>query len=1162
MQPLERSSARHVAKLAVLTLSILSAFGGLFQNCSKVAVTDLTEEERIAAAHVAYVGAGEATVDVGSSQFDKASAIYNVGLDSVPPLKQVWIVDNSGTMVNNNINLANSFGAMFNQNNKDSLYKFNTTAFLLSTAQTIPSLRSADRQVLIDAYSLQQNYWLNPPQSANDFSLNFRTATLNSGKLPGDNLGTAIRLTGSSTTDYSIRPQAVFGMSNSNSFSLTNSFNKPANTDTTVFEQEFTDRLAVLQYQRIPKITTLVNGTIYEDAQSAKIVDTESGLCGLARILDNPDSYFNANDMLAVTIVSDENENDVAGTKCLKRSAYIKSSDNYISGRCSEFRTTMQIQTRNRDAKSCTLNGYASYKAEFAYSFPYANISYYYQKTPASTSSSTPQTKVSWQTPTTVNVYSQLQTKISYYTWKTNPAVYSYQMKQIPVKYYTKVCTQTNSDGIVTLKCVPSSVATVKYIAGNAFSTCNAAAAGFDANAIVSTSAYITSDYLPDCNGTVTYANVSSCNTSDTANCKQTLVSPAANVVDKGPFVDEVFVGDHVADCDSALGAKYSNAILSTNSNFAASYKPVCKTASWVTLSGSSCSASATCNISAVAGTPANGSLTVLGTIANGSSACISNANIPANAIAGTVNCSPAAALITNTACSSDQLAAGCTSTVTAATYAYSSSQRVDNISSLSACTTWVSSQTNNRTDGSHPIVCDLQTEARIAYVQKTFSQVGDFSLNAGDLCGASANVFYSGLSTAEKSLIPSTSASSLCKINSLVAGSGVIRPLASGQTCLAQRDTDCSAIGYRSCSTADSGGGFTSGYSAWANFSSLKKKDVSCSTKCSDLLPGDCESWSDQAITYAQYLANKYGNDVQVNCQASPSTEVLPAVSTVTSRPVADSANFCQASGAGVPRYFVATTSAAPLDSYVDEFVAGNSDDGLSPKMDLIEFIKRKIDERSLNINVSVFIRRSNDPDGIGTGINYKGVDYERLISSLTTPSVSSGVPSATGQVYSVLASSYADALTNLSSVIKSKLIRSFTVPGIQDYQVITGVRITSLSGAVLDLAIGQWTQSGKVVTIANSVPINEGDRISITYQNDDGYVYSLLKKIFIISQMRPDQIVKSVDQIKADGQVIHLTADQWAKEGNKVTIIDSKVSIQGGDKFHIMFKNNVAED
>ena len=1150
----DKVSARQLSKaLAGFTgLCILSAV--LFQNCSPVAVSDMTEDERLAAAHIAYVGAGEAIVDVGASQYDKAAAQFDVGLDSVPPLKQYWIVDNSGTMEANNLNLSNSFGAMFNQNNQDSLYKFDTTAYLLSTAQTLPSYSSGQRAVVTDIASRQNGYFSLSPVTENDFNTLMRNASQNSGVLPGDNVGIAVRGGG---TDFSITVAPVQGKAPGGTFALNTYIQKPRNTNTTDFELEFQNRLAILQSKRVPTFEKTA-GVFAQ--QSADVIDKESGLCAMARVLENPNGLYSASDMLAFTIVTDENENDVQGLNCLKRTAYTRGDADLINGRCSEFETAFTYAQRARDPYTCTVNGQNGYRADFTYQYNWATISYWAAIRAASITSTTPQTKISWKTPTTVTTYQQLRTPVTFYTQKNVAATYLYEVRRFPVKYYLPVCTKYISDGIETTNCVASATQYSGFVDVANFTTCNAAARALNPNAIIAATPTIPAGKLPDCTGTPVWQTVGSCDLSNTMNCRRTTLTAGGLYVDQGPISQSV-VGDQTGNCNAAALSLNSVAITSTSTYIGADKLPVCGAASWVTLTGgNTCVASATCKVTNSAGTPANGETTVLGSIANGSAACTGNAAVPPNAIGGSVTCAPAANRVTSVACTAAEAAAGCSSVTTPETLGYKAAVDVANISATSGCTDYVNAQSDNRTDAGHPVSCTLKNENRIVSATRTFAQVSNNSLNVGDACGSTATAFYASMSSADKALLGVSGANSDCKIGKINNGSAVVRSLTGG-SCADQLAADCSAINYRSCTTTASGGTFTASFSAPAAFSKIRMKDISCASKCKDLPAGACEASSGMDITFAQFLSSKLGDaNKEIQCGSSASAEVA-AISTITARPVSQMASFCPAAGDGTKRYFIATSAAYRAEAYVDEFVAGNSEAGNTPRMDLIQFIKQRIQESNLNVNLTVFIRRSSDPDGVGTGINYKGVDYEKLVSELTKPDPSTGRSVASGQVYSVLAPSYSEALTSLSAVLKSKLIRSFTVSALKSYQVITGVQIQAPSGTVKVLAIGEWSQSGQTITIANGIDINEGDKITIQYQNDDGYIKAQLKKVFVLSGMRPDQIIKSVEHLKISGERVFLTPDQYLKDGNKI-VIDPKLVINGGDRFVIKFKNDVAED
>ena len=82
-----------------------------------------------------------------------AEEVVTVGLNPVPDLKLFFIVDNSGTMKQNQLNLSASFGSMFDSSSA-SLSKFDSTTYLLNTAQSVPSFTT--EKAVLDKISTQQ----------------------------------------------------------------------------------------------------------------------------------------------------------------------------------------------------------------------------------------------------------------------------------------------------------------------------------------------------------------------------------------------------------------------------------------------------------------------------------------------------------------------------------------------------------------------------------------------------------------------------------------------------------------------------------------------------------------------------------------------------------------------------------------------------------------------------------------------------------------------------------------------------------------------------------------------------------------------------------------------------------------------------------------------
>lgn len=341
-------------------LSILFVFGttilsSLFQNCSKVTLNDLDAEAKAAEAERIALGKDDEMVTAGTSP--------------VPGLSMFFVVDNSGTMVQNQLNLAQSFGAMFDAS-ADSLAKFETTTYIMNTAQKSPSFGS--ELSTIDAIAdRQKNFsstWLIP---LNDFQSSIRTVTTNGGQIPGDNLGyylkkSSVATSTGSTLSYEYAPAYLQGavQANASQISLLPSIHKSALESSAAMESEFKQRLEVLNANRFP-----YNRGV---AEFASIVDTESGLCAIARALRNQtpgdsNSPIRADNLTSMVVVSDENDNDPQGNNCIQ--SVVKTSDTtpYVNGQCRLPATTIQSRVLTPNSDTCTYTVYTGYKATWTY---------------------------------------------------------------------------------------------------------------------------------------------------------------------------------------------------------------------------------------------------------------------------------------------------------------------------------------------------------------------------------------------------------------------------------------------------------------------------------------------------------------------------------------------------------------------------------------------------------------------------------------------------------------------------------------------------------------------------------------------------------------------------------------------------------------------------
>lgn len=460
----------------VIVLLILTAITGtLFQNCSKVAVTDLASSEKAQEIERLALGKDEETV--------------TAGLNPVPDLKMFFVVDNSGTMKENQLNLSESFAAMFDRNSADSLSKFDTTAYLFNTAQRSPSL-SSERDVLDQISSKQAGFNVAGPISNADYSSSYRSATNNTGLVPGDNIG--YQLTKSQNpSQYFFSLAPVLGTSTQADGSLvwSRSIHKKASEDSVALEKEFKERLKVLDSERIPLVS--VDGKY--KPENSSIVDTESGLCAVARVLRNPESFIKAGDLLSFIIVSDEDENDPSGSNCVQSYKEFTGTEDLVDGVCSRKETAFSYKTTstNTTPDTCNLNGQKGYNVRVTY----PNLRY--------------TTTVTYKIMTNQAQYSVPVTTLTYKSKST-----SYKYLYTNINYYYETCADVVSDGLVVgKKCTLNAAPATNSVQGDFTSDCYGLAKSLNASAVN------TAGKTPVCSAV--YKSISSCDVSD-SKCQAT----------------------------------------------------------------------------------------------------------------------------------------------------------------------------------------------------------------------------------------------------------------------------------------------------------------------------------------------------------------------------------------------------------------------------------------------------------------------------------------------------------------------------------------------------------------------------------------------------------------------------------------------------------------
>ena len=456
-------------KRIALGLSIV-VFGGLlsFQNCAQVSFEAATQ-----ASNAPTGGAGAPDGDVGvegtgsqipvtPTKIDPQYAELRAG-DSAnfPKLKLVFVVDNSGTMQANQISLASSFSTMFEGDNAKSLAPFDTTAFVLSTSQM--SVKKSDDAVTYSRLPRKGPAEIGSMSSA-DLSAGPRASIID-GTLAGDLVGyRAIESTvdGLTSTDY--RPAPVVGISTTGGQTVARpGAHKPKDAPVADFARDFRDRIAVLDPARSAIDPNTKRGIL------DKVVDQESGLCALARVMKHSNEYFQPGDMAAFVVVTDENDADEKGLSCLESVKDLKGAEDLVDGQCVTPRTELTYRPANPNpsAANCAVSYQTGFKYKYTYNLPKTDTTY----TLLQRDYKIRQTKIEYSSAT--HTYSQPKFVISYFT--KSP---TYKVPQSQIKYFKKVETCESIRDNVKFNCTFSYPSFTTAVFSESFTDCKAFASG------------------------------------------------------------------------------------------------------------------------------------------------------------------------------------------------------------------------------------------------------------------------------------------------------------------------------------------------------------------------------------------------------------------------------------------------------------------------------------------------------------------------------------------------------------------------------------------------------------------------------------------------------------------------------------------------------------
>ena len=266
----------------VCTMVVVSMF---FQNCGQPGSISTQVQEGF-------------DYDDNGTLVHKQQVEKTLSSADAPPLKLVFVMDNSNSMTLNNLNLQQSISSMFD-NQANNLSQFNAEMYFLTTAQ-LPSLSGSFAGQLKSPSSLVG--------SAAQIENNYRSPF--SGLIAGDLLGFDIQTTTTPNLilkEYKAQPVVKFQDTTQGTIAVPSiKYVKGSSID--ALKAEVAARLNILAPAKASQIS---------DASVFPALDTESGLCAMGRILRYPDNYIKPGDVTSFIVVSDENEADITGSKCL-----------------------------------------------------------------------------------------------------------------------------------------------------------------------------------------------------------------------------------------------------------------------------------------------------------------------------------------------------------------------------------------------------------------------------------------------------------------------------------------------------------------------------------------------------------------------------------------------------------------------------------------------------------------------------------------------------------------------------------------------------------------------------------------------------------------------------------------------------------------------------
>jgi hypothetical protein len=1071
---------------SLFLLLLLSGIGLVaFQNCSNAASFSASNDLNSLNGETQPLVPNYATKTAGDSE-------------SFPPLKLLFVVDNSGTMEVNQINLSTAFDRMFAGSNATNLAPFDTTAFVISTSQH--SLNKTDPTFAKLPTKTDEEF-----AAMNMAEFQTHRGSYLDGLIPGDLVGFGLSTMATAdrtVTSYNPAPVALFKPGASGSTVVSRSSYKSRNGSVDAFSNDFKERLALLNPAKSAIDSTTRRGVLDD------VIDQESGLCGLARVLKNNTGILNPGDLASIVIVSDEDDSDAAGRACYDSIIEAKSGVNYVDGHCDAYQTKLSYRKAVVDPSKakCQVGYETGFSYRVDYKFPTTNVKYFTK------SQKYDQLRTDVQYYTSSKKFDQLRTSVSYFTSKMTydkietPVTYykkspTYSTPTTNVKYFVEIESCTIRDG-AKLNCTYTYPDRSITLVGDFKNQC----ATFISGKLPSDALTNKAGYLPVCTTGTPVARSGACSPSDTniLNCAQNYSSP----------ITIRLTGKVTSTCEAfSSGRLPSGALTSAISD--PGYTPACGNLIVTTGQTGTCTASDPDKQNCQTIYTASTTPTILNGIP-GTATCndFAQSKLPSGAVYGNgtypVTCTATTSVASTGACSeTDPNVANCVTV-----YSTAQSKTVNGRISTGTCeSTFKSSLPSNTVlgDANYPISCTNGTSvastgacsttnpnvANCVYVyssQLSTSLDGDFNSST---CAAFVNgKLGNGAVYTDANYIPTCAAgtskdknvtgnmlysnwptynpvvNTACGtevLNSAVASNGLIVTSGTTPTCTVTKINSASQV------LADSTKDLPCAIANWQNVcdgsSNARRNCVPTEIAAGDKYEAATTTATLEGVFNCDTLCSKTGfcadkpgtvGDNHYQCATMAAANLVKSNFTMEPDTATCSAGLARIVTKGPYK----TTETKPA------YVAADKSEANSPTAlaDMIFERSRAIFSDALPL-ISVFVRQSGD--ALGTNGSY-GTEYNRVADKFG------------GKKLSVLSSAegYASALEDLSDKITQRLGQSVSFKEVGPTQSIRRVWLRTKGAAEFTPVVTElWSASGGTITLSTSLAFSYGDEFKIEY-------------------------------------------------------------------------------